>query len=280
MVLRLVLLGVLSLAASAPAASRAADVPANDNLMATLWALRAAEYDGVTRTVYAAATNALEAALADPSVTAATEQVDADFADLPPAVILDVDETVLDNVEYQARLILDDAVYESESWTAWCEERAAVPVPGSLEFCQRAAARGVTVFYVTNRRSHLEQSTFDNLQALGYPVTMETLIMRGEREEWAPSDKTPRRAHVAATHRVVLMFGDNLGDFVDIEDLDVAARDERVAAYGAWWGQRWFMLPNPMYGSWDAALIDGAFGESAAWKAERKRAWLEVPAED
>lgn len=242
--------------------------------MATLWVRHAAEYGAAARTVYGAAAARLDAALEDRTWTAAIEQVGADFADLPPAIILDVDETVLDNVDYQARLILEGDYYGSETWTAWCEERSARPVPGSLAFLRAADARGVAIFYVTNRKAHVDAATVDNLRALGYPVVDEHVMTRGEREEWT-SDKTSRRAHVAATHRIVMMFGDNLGDFVDIEELGVDERAERVAKGDAWWGRRWFMLPNPMYGSWDAALIDGEWSLPPEERVARKRAWLE-----
>jgi len=245
--------------------------------MATLWAQEAAEYDALTLGVYRSATRALDALLADRSMSASLEQLETgDYQDLPPAVILDVDETVLDNVAYQARLILDEDEYGSETWTAWCEERAAVPVPGALELCRAADARGVAVFYVTNRRANVDEATTDNLRLQGFPLSddEDRVLTRGEREGWT-GDKTSRRAFVAERYRVVAMFGDNLGDFVDIEDLGSEERDARVAAHADWWGQRWFVLPNPMYGSWDGTLIDGDWGASRAEKLQRKRAWLE-----
>ncbi len=264
------------LAHSPLAPSRAGGL-AHEGLMATLWAQEAAEFDALTRGVYNAATRALDALLADRSMSASLEQLEAgDYQDLPPAVILDVDETVLDNVAYQARLILDEDEYGPETWTAWCEERAAVPVPGALEFCRAADARGVAVFYVTNRRANVDEATTDNLRRQGFPLSddEDRVLTRGEREGWT-GDKTSRRAFVAERYRVVAMFGDNLGDFVDIEELGSEERDARVTAHADWWGQRWFVLPNPMYGSWDGTLIDGDWGASRAEKLQRKRAWLE-----
>ena len=248
----------------------------HEGLMATLWVQRAAEYDAISRAVYQSAAAQLERVLEDRDITAITEQLDQDYRDLPPAIILDVDETVLDNVEYQARLILSDGVYGSETWHPWCEERAATPVPGSLEFLRRADELGVAVFYVTNRRVVVDRATEDNLRALGYPLsdTEDRVLTRGEREEWT-GDKTTRRAFVGEKYRVVMMFGDNLGDFIDIEDLGAAERDARVTEYGNWWGTRWFVLPNPMYGSWDEILIDGDWGASREEKLWRKRGWLD-----
>lgn len=265
-----VVLSTASLACAQPATTELD----HENLMATLWVQHAAEYAGVTRSLYAAATAQLDAALADRELTAAVEQQGADVTGLPPAIILDVDETVLDNSVYQARLILDGRSYETESWTAWCEERAATPIDGSLEFIRAAADRGVTVFYVTNRNANVDAATADNLRALGYPVDEDHVLTRYEREEWT-SDKTSRRAYVARTHRIVMMFGDNLGDFVDIEEADVAARDALVAEHTDRWGSSWFMFPNPMYGSWDGVLIENDWGAPRDERIERKRAWLE-----
>jgi len=246
----------------------------HENLMSTLWVQHAAEYSATTRTAYGMATALLDAALEDTDFTAATEQLDADYEDLPPAIVLDVDETVLDNVLFQSRLILDGETYGSDNWKAWCEERIATPVPGALDFLRTADAKGFAIFYVTNRKANVETATADNLRALGFPIVDGHVLTRGARPEWT-RDKTTRRAHVASTHRIVMMFGDNLGDFVAVDGLGVPARDARVAQANDWWGTRWFMLPNPMYGSWEDALLDGDRSGTRSEQLERLREWLE-----
>src|SRR6056297_1827847 len=108
-------------------------VDADEKLHAVLWTQTAAEFDALALQTYAAARDALADALADPDWTAAPEQVGMEgFETLPPAVVLDVDETVLDNSAYEARLIEDDAIFDRETWSAWVEEEAAPPVPGAL----------------------------------------------------------------------------------------------------------------------------------------------------
>ena len=142
---------------------------------------------------------------------------DKDVKDKNPAIIVDVDETVLDNTAYEARMILDGTKYP-EGWVSWGKEAAATEVPGAKDFLNYAAAKGVTIFYITNRVVELKEATQNNLTKLGIPwdQTKETILMRGENN-WG-SDKGSRRALVAQEYRVLLMAGDNLGDFVDAKD--------------------------------------------------------------
>ena len=117
---------------------------ANANLNAVLWVQSSAEYDAAALAAYHAAAARLDAALADKSwdALAPGERANPDaISTLPPAVILDVDETVLDNSPYQARLVRDGGAYDEATWAAWVEERSARPVPGDLDFARAATAR-------------------------------------------------------------------------------------------------------------------------------------------
>ena len=196
----------------------------------------------------------LDRALADTTWTAALEQT-GDFGSKPPAVILDADETVLDNSESQERDVRDGAAYSEARWAVWCNERRAVPIPGALEFTRAAAAKGVTVFYVTNRDRALEQATRDNLAKFGFPLDSgrDTVLTRAERPEWTSSDKSPRRSVVAQDFRILLLVGDDFGDFVQGARGTLAARKALDEANAAMWGVKWIALPNPMYGSWKTA---------------------------
>ena len=194
----------------------------------------------------------------------------------PLAVIVDVDETVLDNSPYQARRLFADGDYEDKSWDAWVNERRARAMPGAAEFAQYAAKQGVTVFYVTNRRSHLREATADNLRATGFPVPDDnaTVMTRDDARGWV-REKGSRRSLVDRTHRVVLLVGDNLGDFLDGVSADNAARSTRVEPYRDCWGERWFMLPNPAYGSWEEAVVRFCKDPAHAVDARAcKRGWL------
>lgn len=241
-----------------------------DDLMAVAWVQTAAEYDATVLTVYQGAAAALERGLADPAWTALVEQT-GEFATLPPAIVVDVDETVLDNSPYQARNVVDGAGFAKESWRAWVAEARGRGVPGASAFLQAADAKGVTVFYVSNRDADQVEPTRANLAALGFPDAEDgdTFLFRPAE---GPSGKSLRRAQVATTHRVVLVFGDNLFDFVEADKPDRAARDALVADHLAWWGTRWFMVPNPLYGSWDDALV----GYERPDAATRHRARIEA----
>lgn len=182
---------------------------------------------------YAAARHALDAALAAPS-------------DKPPAVILDLDETAFDNSAFAARAIRKHTTFTfGDDWSAWVDESASKAVPGAKEFLDYAHSRGVALFYITNRTADMETATRRNLGKLGFPLATDedVLLTRGEREEWNSTDKTTRRELVAARYRVLLLLGDALGDFTA----------DRANVDPALWGTRWFVVPNPIYGSWESA---------------------------
>ena len=252
---------------SAPAATSTA--APHENLNAVLWVQTALEYEATTLQAYRLAQVQLDAALTDPSWTAAIEQK-GDVSRLPPAVVLDIDETVLDNSYYQARMIRDNTPYSTTTWDPWVMEGRATAIPGAREFIQYAAQKGVAVFYITNRTANLEDATRENLAATGFPLEtgIDTILSRGERPEWSASAKGPRRAHVAASHRILLLVGDDLGDFV----VDAAGTPEERSAhtepYRDWWGRRWIMIPNPTYGSWERAIV----GSEQDHIAARRRA--------
>ncbi len=244
--------------AEAPDTMAASDLAAHPTLFATLWQQTSAEYRAAAWQAYDEAREILPIALADSGWTAAVEQEGGDYSGLPPAIVLDIDETVLDNSPQQARTILAGGSFDPEAWGAWVNEARAPAVPGAREFLAFADSLGVAVFYITNRDQPLEEATRRNLQAEGLPLDPEvdTVLSRGEREGWG-SDKTSRRAAIAERYRIVLLVGDDFNDFVSAR----FPREERarlVEQYGDRWGDRWIMLPNPVYGSWEGALYEEA----------------------
>ncbi|MBD8526642.1 5'-nucleotidase, lipoprotein e(P4) family [Pseudomarimonas arenosa] len=255
-----VLVTVLALSLSAcstvPVSRDAASVSAHNNLNATLWMQTAAEYEAATLAAFHNATEKMQAAANDPSWSALPADERSPDADLPLAVIVDADETMVDNSPFQARNIRDDSRYSSEAWLAWVNERAARAVPGAQAFADAAAKMGVTVFFVTNRAYPEEfAGTADNLRKLGYPIAADNsnLFLAGDPR--APEhEKGTRRRWIGERYRVVLLIGDNLGDFVDGYRSSIEQRGALVQQHADWWGRRWIMLPNPAYGSWEAAI--------------------------
>lgn len=262
MILFLALTSFAAACATAPApapATTPAAAPCNPGhalLNAAVWVQTSAEYRAAAFGTWANARRALDAALADPSWH--VEEGTSDPSQ-PPAIILDADETVLDNSKFEARVIKAGKSFDDETWKQWVGESAADGVPGAAEFLAYAKSRGVTPFYITNRdHPHEAEGTLRNLERLGYPLdaNVDTLLLRGETPEWK-SDKGSRRAHVAATHRVLLLFGDDLNDFANARDKSLAEREEIVRANASRWGTQWFMIPNPMYGSWERPITAG-----------------------
>ncbi len=169
-------------------------------------------------------------------------------------MILDVDETVLDNTAFEGEQIrLNTSTFDAKLWDTWVSEARAPAFPGAVEFLSAARQKGVATFFVTNRDAAGEAATVANLRQVGIEASPDSVLLKGENG-WA-SDKTARRAHVAATHRILMLCGDDLGDFVSIQGLDVARRNEAVDAHARWWGERWVILPNPAYGSWERAVV-------------------------
>lgn len=230
-----------------------AHAQAHENLNAVLWMQTAAEYQAAARQAFHAAGANLQRALKDPNWTAALEQHGpaTEYAKRPPAVILDLDETVLDNSPFQAALTARRASFSDSEWERWVAGKRAGLVPGAREFLASAHARGVSIFYVSNRicdPSNAGDATVAVLRTHALPFHPTRLLCRTES-----GDKSARRSAVAAGHRILLLIGDDLNDFVSLP-LDAGLRAAFVSDFAQYWGERWFLIPNPAYGSWERSI--------------------------
>ena len=172
------------------------------------------------------------------------------------AIIVDVDETIMDNSRFQAMLIQTNQAYSGKLWTDWVNRAEAIALPGAVEFLRYANSRGVRVFYITNRKEIEKAGTATNLTKLGFPdVNDETLLVRTDPNS---SSKEPRRQTVSTKYYVVLLMGDNLNDFADVfeKGKTVASRLSAVEQNKTQFGTRFIVLPNPMYGDWENAIYD------------------------
>jgi endonuclease/exonuclease/phosphatase family metal-dependent hydrolase len=164
---------------------------------------------------------------------------------------------VLDNTVYQARLLRDRATYNSASWGEWVRAGEAEALPGARDFIAAARRLGHTVFYISNRDCTTPKPTADdpcpaktatlrNLVTLGIDPKPDPdrLLLRAERPDWV-SGKSARRKFISTNYRIVALVGDDLGDFVDPQAY--AADRARLEPH---FGVDWFLLPNPIYGSW------------------------------
>lgn len=186
----------------------------------------------------------------------------------PPAVVLDLDETVFDNGVFQTLQLRGGGAYDPRAWDAW-EEKAGdqiALVPGAKAFLDAAVKLGVTPVYISNRNAKYLKTVTAAFARLGLPAAADGQVLLADKT----SDKTDRRAAAEKAYQVLLYVGDNLRDFdeayrfADLSraagpELDAAikARKDRVDADRAAWGTKWIVLPNPAYGEWQKPLGRG-----------------------
>ncbi|WP_298727247.1 5'-nucleotidase, lipoprotein e(P4) family [uncultured Ferrovibrio sp.] len=244
-------------------------VPPHDNLNAALWMQNSVEYRASAAAAYALARQRLEQALADKTWTAAPEEQTGNFQNLPPAVVMDLDETALDNSAYQSWMVLNNQTFNPKTWTQFVNAEISTPVEGAVDFVIYAESRGVKVFYVTNRTAEEEPATRRLMKRFGFPVDgpVDTLLTARERPEWG-SAKSTRRAYIAKDYRILLNIGDNFGDFSDAYRGSMADRQKVYEDNRQRWGREWIMLPNPSYGSFESA----PFGHNYKLSADEQRA--------
>jgi 5'-nucleotidase (lipoprotein e(P4) family) len=187
------------------------------------------------------------------------------------SVIVDVDETVLDNSRYQAELILRGVAYTQESWQAWCDRAEAGAVPGAVDFLNYVSRRGVRVFYITNRREGEKAGTMTNLRKLGFPDVSEKTVLI--RERGATASKESRRQQIRSRYRIVLLVGDNLNDFSDqFAAKSISDRKGQVDHDVTEFGSRFIVIPNPMYGDWENSINGNKSNLTEAERVANRRA--------
>ena len=274
----LILMAAVGCASQRPAAvAQAPEPPASDLLNAVLWMQRSVEYKASALTAFALARIRLDQALADKDWTAAPKEQTGAYQSLPPAIILDVDESILDNSGYQAWMTLKGTTFDSKTWNAYVNTVTSQAIPGAVEFARYADSKGVKVFYVSNRTADEEPATRKNLEKFGFPTggNVDTMLMTRKQPDWG-SAKGTRRAFVARSYRILINVGDNFGDFVDDYRGGEAERLKVMEDNKARWGREWIMIANPSYGSFESAPYRHDFKLSDAEKRTLKRGALDA----
>jgi 5'-nucleotidase (lipoprotein e(P4) family) len=207
----------------------------------TRWVRDSIEYHTLTHQVYAGATRAVRATVADERLKKKDHWV----------VVVDVDETILDNSPYQLQMGAYGTSFEPVSWNAWCERREAIPVPGAAAFIAAVHEAGGKVAFVTNRHEVTRAATRANLESQGLWGGDDILCLKTDDDAY---DKVVRRTEVRTgtgpcswegkPARVLAYVGDTITDFPE-------SGEEEGVDRGSAWGQTYFLLPNPMYGSWE-----------------------------
>ncbi|MBM9510977.1 5'-nucleotidase, lipoprotein e(P4) family [Desulfogranum marinum] len=251
---------ILSTGCSQRAASSSTALVHN-SFNSVLWMQQSSNFHATSLQTYNTATNNLEKAVKDSAWTAIPGQVK-QAASLPPAVVLDVDETVLDNTKYHAKIIVENAEYNSQTWDHWLSLQQATATPGAVSFINHATAAGVEIIYITNRtckkrtgtkdKCPQKADTINNLKNVGIEgIKPANILLKNEQTGWL-SEKESRKKLVAQKYRIMMLFGDDLGDFLPNVKKNITSeqRADLVTANEKKWGRVWYMLPNPKYGSW------------------------------
>ncbi|MDH4047182.1 MAG: hypothetical protein OEW68_04355 [Gammaproteobacteria bacterium] len=228
------------------------------------WVLTAAEFDALCLQAYKTASDFLEPALSDRTWSALPGQTDA--GDLPAAIILDVDETLVSNAAFQASY---EHPFTNSKLDDWNDAGVAKAIPGAVAFTKLARESGVELFFVTNRPCEKKPGidnpcpqqdvTVRDLNEAGIVADAEHVMMANERREW-DREKVVRRNLIAQSHRVIMLIGDDLSDFIACtrssprapctDRATIESRDDMTYEHQHYWGAGWFILPNPMHGSW------------------------------
>ncbi len=225
---------------------------ADQRLMSTLWIQQSGEAELLCRQGFAYAWIKLQ------------ENLKGYNGEGQLAIVVDIDETILDNSPYEARIILDNENYSSESWNDWVMEASAPLVPGAKDFLMKASELGAVVYYVSNRKVSQLDATIQNLERYNLPFAdPDHVFLKSE-----DSDKTERRERIKFNNTVLLYVGDQLTDFS--EELKVVEQEtfeystellEQTMKY-------FIILPNPMYGGWESNLYQNRPGMTNEQKNE------------
>jgi len=225
----------------------------HERLHAVLWMQHSAEYQAAVMQAFAVARVNLDRALQQPDSWVPAYPSEKPEATSGYAIIVDLDETVLENArEEGTQVALNRHTFDLDIWNAWVRKAESGALEGAADLLAYAASRGVRTYYVTNRADvsglpYLKE----NLQRVGFPVPDDDVLLAKDAAGTSGSDKESRRKLVAARHRVLLMLGDDLGDFFSVSGLSEEARAEATLKARSRWGWQWIVVPNPSYGSWE-----------------------------
>jgi len=170
----------------------------------------------------------------------------------PLAIIADIDETVLNNLPYNEMLIEKNTTFTQENWAAWVYEKTALPIPGALEFYTYADSLGIEIIYVSNRKVENYEPTKANLISAGFPFDDDTIMLLRDKD----GNKEARRNQLT-NFNIALILGDNLADFdARFYNQSNEVRIERLNDTSALLGEKFILIPNLIYGSWEMGFED------------------------
>ncbi|MDP4460594.1 5'-nucleotidase, lipoprotein e(P4) family [Staphylococcus hyicus] len=188
------------------------------------------------------------------------------------AIVLDIDETVLDNSPYQAASALNGTAYPT-GWHEWVKSAQAKPVYGAKDFLTYADKHDVEIFYVSDRSHEKDlDATIKNLKKAKLPQADKKHVLLKKAGD---KSKEARRDQVRTDYNLVMLFGDNLLDFEEPKAATQKSRDEFVRQHEDDFGSKYIIFPNPMYGSWEATLYNNDYSMPAKQKVEKRKQSLQ-----
>ncbi|MBM6821797.1 5'-nucleotidase, lipoprotein e(P4) family [Fusobacterium mortiferum] len=223
------------------------ELVARENMMATNWYQTSGEARALYLQGYNVATQKLKEYLKTPHTK-------------PYSIVLDLDETVLDNSPYQAENIILGRGYDSKSWDEWVNMKKAKAVPGAKEFLQFADKNGVKIYYISDRTESQLEATIENLRAEGIPVQANDSVLLKNKDD--KSGKVNRREYVKNHTQLIMLFGDNLSDFDLFSSKSIDERNAKVEELSKEFGDRFIIFPNPLYGAFETAIYGGKFPQA------------------
>ena len=218
---------------------------AETETMGLLWMRTSAEYRALAYQGYNVAMNAVKMAVTDPS-----------HQRKPLAIVLDADETVVDNTKLMGESIVNgNGRFDAPWWRQAVYQGKSQAMPGAVEFLNEVHKQGVEIFYVSNRYAPVNLDvTIQNFKELGFPSVDKDHVLLFEKD----SDKQPRFDMIAKKYYVVVYMGDNVGDFpIGTKGKTLAERNSIIDAHKEDFGTTFVVFPNPAYGSWVSALAKG-----------------------
>ncbi|MCO4325528.1 5'-nucleotidase, lipoprotein e(P4) family [Staphylococcus agnetis] len=184
------------------------------------------------------------------------------------AIVLDIDETVLDNSPFQAASALNGTSFPT-GWHEWVKSAQAKPVYGAKDFLTYADKHDVEIFYVSDRSHEKDlDATIKNLKKEKLPQADKKHVLLKKAGD---KSKEERRDKVRSDYNLVMLFGDNLLDFEEPKEATQKSRDELVRQHEDDFGSKYIIFPNPMYGSWEATLYNNDYSISAKQKVEKRK---------
>ena len=218
---------------------------AETETMGLLWMRTSAEYRALAYQGYNVAMNAVKMAVTDPS-----------HQRKPLAIVLDADETVVDNTKLMGESVASgNGRFDAPWWRQAVHQGKSQAMPGAVEFLNEVHKQGVEIFYVSNRYAPVNyDTTVQNFKELGFPSIDKDHVLLFEKD----SDKQPRFDMIAKKYYVVVYMGDNAGDFpIGTKGKTLAERNAIIDEHKEDFGTTFVVFPNPAYGSWVSALAKG-----------------------